>query len=164
MDYICPLKEVHAIVTPENVYINTQKNLSPSVTKWDFESANFRPFLSKAAKLKYFPKGIDSIQPEKLIYEKPTPDFVKRLESRISAYIANKIDEYRSNPENKINQTTFWDYEASDMIKKQLLNVFELYKYETRPLGLSKTNYSEKMKLAENEIEQIKGVKKSKIF
>ena len=52
MDYICPLKEVHAIVTPDNVYINNQKDLSPSVTKWDYTSSNFKPFLTTTGLLR----------------------------------------------------------------------------------------------------------------
>jgi hypothetical protein len=47
MDSICPLKEVDAIVTSENVYVNIQKERSVSKNKWDYKNNKlYEPFLT----------------------------------------------------------------------------------------------------------------------
>ena len=84
---ICQLKEIGAIVTSENVYINIQNEVSPIGTDFNLNNRSmWVEFLNESSKKKYFPKGIKTIQKE-IENEDPSPEDAYLITEEIFNYI-----------------------------------------------------------------------------
>ncbi len=71
-----------------------------------------------------------------MIYEKTPIEFVQRLEKKIEAEIAKRIERERANLEQgKRAYRTKWDRGFGERIRNILLTSFEAFKYRTRVTG-----------------------------
>jgi len=140
-DHDYPIQEIGCVINNENVWVNIQSGVSPSVVIFDIENKkNWKPFLGEKSYKTHFPeKKIETIQPE-LKYEKTPIEFVQRLEKKIQSEIAKRIEQERSSNEGgKRAYRTKWERRFGDRLRNILLTSFESFKYRTRTTGTKST-------------------------
>lgn len=113
-DPICPLTQVHCLVSTSNVYVNVQKQDYPILMDFDINSSKcWKKFLPED-------KIQDSIQPE-IRYSDPR-EHTEVIESRIQKYLVEMFQEERIK---KVRKTTKWAVTINDELKRILIDCEE---------------------------------------
>ena len=110
-DPICPLTQIHTVVSSENVYVNNQKVDYPIYMSFDFtKSKLWVPF---------YPKEETRVTIQTpIIYSLPQKNPVV-IESRIQKYLVEMFQEERRK---KIRKTTKWVVIANDELRDIILD------------------------------------------
>lgn len=94
VDPNCPLRDVHLLATPNNVWANIQVNSRPSDMSFDIANLNsWRPFFGARFPL---PKGgLNTVQTE-IEYVQTSPGYALEVEKSVFQSIRNSIRKWRS--------------------------------------------------------------------
>lgn len=114
-DPICPLKRVWFIVGKSNVWANIQKFDFPVLMNFELtDKSNWKPlFESENHMKKYYPLGIQSIQPPVTYADLMNPQQVLVLTSRIQKYLVEHFQDERIKA---VRKTTKWVVTANEKL------------------------------------------------
>ena len=96
-DPICPMKNVHTIISDDNVYVNIQKSDYPVLMSFDLSNTKkWSPFFDKSSRTieKFFPEGIETCQTVDIEYA-PVRNDTAILENRIQKYLVDMFQDKR---------------------------------------------------------------------
>ncbi|XP_076317683.1 coiled-coil and C2 domain-containing protein 2A-like isoform X2 [Tachypleus tridentatus] len=106
-----PLQRVGCLISPDNIWANVQKDDHPSRISFEISQARYwQPFFTHR-----FPNlGLNSVQPEVLVYTPTDPRFVRQLQVKIETCIKESIMRWRR------KYRTSWNRHCIQMLQKIL--------------------------------------------